>query len=421
MDDKRILMKRKFIVSSHFLLIIFYVLLVFCCPAVWASESYEGNSTLQATSILPQKILNSKYYRIDEPVHNDGFTNTYRVYSNSGNYKVHTNIGLFKLLLEIEAIEAMKKVEESDVFVESLKESGAATVEGVKNLVNDPEQTFQNAATGLNALLGRAHESLFQSSPGESEDSRVEQTIGFSHSKRQIAYRYHVDVYSQNSRLQDNLDRIAWAEYAGGLSLGALTMPVGGLAGATLTVSGTTRILGEAIATSSPAELKLRNRNAMEQMRINPNLADIFIENPHYTPLQQTAFVMALDRIKTAKNRSLPLHIACYAANQESATLMTSIMLMLGGYHKNIEPIVQFESLARIFYAVDKQGQAIIALPADYITWNSRLAEGAKSFSGKPGNLLITGLFSERARNELQGLGWTIEEKVARKIGFKYQ
>ncbi|MBM9513967.1 hypothetical protein [Desulfogranum marinum] len=226
--------------NKHSRTILFLVLLTaifFFSQPAFGGSTYESGVTLKASLVLPQEVLNSKNYSILEKVKNDGFTNTYSVRSNSGNYTVRSNIGLFKLLLEIEAIEAMKKVEQSDVFVNSLKASGDATVEGIKDLVTDPGNPLQHAATGLNSLLGRTEESLFHSTPGDTEDSRVEQTIGFSQAKREIGYRYHVDVYSRNHLLQENLDRIAWADYAGSITLGAATMPIGGLAGGTLTVS----------------------------------------------------------------------------------------------------------------------------------------------------------------------------------------
>lgn len=403
-----------------FLLMLSTGILLFALPAS-GSGSYEAAATLRASQVLPQEVVHSKSYSIEEKVENDGFTNTYTVSSNNGKYTVRSNIGLFKLLLEIEAIEAMQRVEQSDVFVNSLKASGDATVEGIKKLVTDPGTTLQHAATGLSSLFGRAEESLLHSTPGDTEDSRVEQTIGFSQAKREIAYRYHVDVYSRNQLLQQNLDRIAWADYAGGITLGAATMPIGGLAGGTLTVSGTARILGEAVATSPPAELKRQNRKRLDRLHIDPALANLFIENPHYSPLQQTAFVMALEKIQAKRNVALPLHVAVHASNPESTSIMTSLMLMLSGYDKNITPVVEFRSVGRIFCGVNEKGTMIVTLPADHVTWNRRLAGGVASIGNHPGELWITGTFSDLAKENLQKNHWTLEEKVAGRIGFEYK
>lgn len=415
-------MNKKKYVYILFLFVALLLPLVLCSHSAFGKEPYEGRVELKASSILPSHILNNNYYSIKERVENDGFTNTYTVLSRNGKFKALSNIDLFKLLGEIEAIEAMNEIEESDVFIKSFKESGAATVEGIKNLVNDPGATLDSAATGLSSLFSRAEESIFQSSPGETEDSRIEQTIGFSHSKRQVAYRYHVDVYSQNQLLQEHLDRIAWAEYAGGITLGVATMPVGGLAGATLTVSGTARLLGEVIATTPPAELKLQNRQKLERMGIVKGLIDLFIENPHFSPLQQTAFIMALEETRVNENKSLPLEIALRAANHHTAAVITTTMIMLAGYDKHVTPLVGFKRVAGLFCAVNKNREVIVMLPADHITWNKRLADGAASFYNK-GNRFVElwamGTISPLAQKELKSLGWKVEENVEQKISSK--
>ncbi len=405
-----------------FFLPISIILLFFSVLPIGAAELPEGTVTLKASSVLPKEILSSKLYSIEETVTNDGFTNTYRVNSATNSFQASSNIGLYKLLLEIEAIEIMKTVEKSDVFVNALKESGVATVGGLKNLFTDPLNTLENAASGIGSLFSRAEESIFNSSPGESEDSRIEQTIGFSNAKREVAFRYKVDVYSQNTILQEHLNNLAWAEYAGGLTLSVATMPIGGVAGATLSVSGTARLLGEVIATTPPAELKLQNRQKLRDMGIDEDLSDLFIENPHFSPLQQTAFVMTLEKIKTAQNRSLPLQAALQVNNRDMARYMTTIMAMFSGYNSKITHIARFKTVARVFGAIDKEGKMIIMLPADYVTWNQRLVKGigqSKENTNNAAEIWLTGTASPMAEKNIKAAGWKLEQRVAEKIGFK--
>ncbi|MBM9513966.1 hypothetical protein [Desulfogranum marinum] len=186
-------------------------------------------------------------------------------------------------------------------------------------------------------------------------------------------------------------------------------------------VSGTARILGEAIATSPPAELKVQNRKRLDRLHIDPTLVNLFIENPHYSPLQQTAFAMALEKIQAKRNIALPLHVATRASDPESTSIMTSIMLMLSGYDKHVSSLVEFKTAGRIFGGVNEKGGLIVTLPADHVTWNRRLAEGAAGFGNYPVELWITGTFSSLAREHLKKYGWTLEEKVAGRIGFKYK
>lgn len=388
----------------------------------FAAEQYEKEVDLRASSFLPENLLKSDLYKIEETVKNDGFINTYVLQAGTDSYQTSSNIGLLKLLGEIEAIVAMQKVQESDAFINSLKESGVATVEGLKNLFSDPGDTIEKAASGINSLFSRAEESIFNSSPGASEDSRIAQTVGFSSAKREVAFRYKVDVYSANPLLQEHLDRIAWAEYAGGLTLGVATMPIGGAVGVTLSVSGTARLLGEIIATTPPAELKLENRKKLGALGIDADLADLFIENPHFSPLQQTVFVMALEKNQTAENKSFPLQVALQVNDRDMARYMTAIMSMFAGYQNKINTIVKYTKVARVFGGVDDKGKVIVMLPADYITWNARIDKGLGSIKIEGTNkfeLWTIGSVSELAKKSISAAGWHVEEDVETKIGFK--
>ena len=60
------------------------------------------------------------------------------------------------------------------------------------------------------------------------EGSRMQQLIGFSDEKRKVAISLDVDPYSTNTVLQHELDGIAWASFAGGMTVQFATMPIGG-------------------------------------------------------------------------------------------------------------------------------------------------------------------------------------------------
>ena len=190
---------------------------LYCCTAAHAVEGYEPQQDLKASGVLPKSFFESDLYKVDQKVKNDGLMNTYTVTSKHGNFEVISTVALYKLIVEIQAIDAMKKVQESDTYTKSLKKSGADTAEGVKHLFTDPLGSAESAGKGLTSIFSRAGEAI-KSSPGDTEDSRAEQLIGFSKSKREIAHKYHVDVYSTNKVLQDELNSLAWADYGGGIT-----------------------------------------------------------------------------------------------------------------------------------------------------------------------------------------------------------
>src|SRR5215468_77 len=101
-----------------------------------------------------------------------------------------------------------------------------------KNLVTHPVESVSGAASGLGAAFRTATASLTGPKRSEAEESRVKDMIGFAKMKRDYAYHFGVDVYADNKVLQDRLDDITWAGYAGSMTLSAALAAVPGGAGA---------------------------------------------------------------------------------------------------------------------------------------------------------------------------------------------
>jgi hypothetical protein len=99
-------------------------------------------------------------------------------------------------------------------------------MQSAMSLVTSPVQTLSGAARGVGAAFERVDESLFGAARSQSEDSRIKDAIGFSATKRQYAYEFDVDVYSDNQKLQDMLNKISWAGYAGSLTWSAMMAAV---------------------------------------------------------------------------------------------------------------------------------------------------------------------------------------------------
>ncbi len=227
------------------------------------------------------------------------------------------------LVREIEAIAAMKKIKTDDIAIESLKQSGKNTVTGVKNLVSDPMGTFESAASGVGSLFSRAVGTVGKRETTGAEDNKAEQLIGFSKSKGQIASKFGVNMYSRNKVLQTELDRLAWADYLGGISVGVATSAVPGVGGLVLTTSGTARLLNEAINTTPASELWLQNKNKLLGMGMNEDTIELFLNNPQFSPALQTVMVAALDSMKGVDNRELYLKVALQAGDPVMARIIT--------------------------------------------------------------------------------------------------
>jgi hypothetical protein len=384
---------------------------------------FEKPGMLKAQSFLKPEIIKGEHYKVEEEVQNDGLLNHYSVNSSFGNFQVTSTSSLRILVREIEAIAEMKKIKTDDTAIESLKQSGKNTVAGVKNLVTDPLGTFESATAGVGSLFNRAMGTVGKRETTGAEDNKVAQLIGFSKSKGQIATKFGVNMYSRNKVLQAELDRLAWADYLGGVGVGVATAAVPGVGGVFLTASGTARLLNETINTTPATELWLQNKTKLLGMGMNEDTVELFLNNPAFSPALQTVMVAALDFMQGVDNRELYLKVALQASDPVMAKIITQSAVMTAGYHKHISPLKRLAPIARLARAEKKDGTIVVVLPGDHIIWSEKVAgltgslmEKEKISKGTGLEVWVSGDFSTKARSKLEGMGWKVHTKVRSKL-----
>jgi len=393
----------------------FIIGLVLLAYPVSAQSVFETPPVLQAQSLLKPEILKGKHHTVASRVKNDGMFNHYTVESSFGSFKAHSNRSLEQLVHEINVIAIMKQVETEDTAVSSIKKSGENVATGLKNLVSDPEGALKSAASGVNSLFNRAKETIGNRETTDAEDSKFEQLIGLSKSKGMIANKYGVNVYSGNKKLQEELNRLGRADYFGGLGVGVASSLVPGVGGMVLSVSGTARLLKEAINTTPASELWLQNKNKLLEMKIDADTVQLFLNNPVFSPDLQTVLTAALESLKGVANRELCIKVALQAGDPDMARTITEIAVMSAGYHKNVAPLERFAPLARITRASRADGTVVVLLPTDYLIWSKRIADVSKSLydNKEPSEkasleLWTLGALSQRAQSEMQAMGWKL-------------
>ena len=408
--------------STHIICFFLMGLIQIMSPQYLLAD-FEKPGALKAQSFLEPQLLKGEHYTVNEEVKNDGLLNHYTVKSSYGDFKVSSTSSLQLLVGEIKAIAEMKKIETNDTAIESLKQSGKNTVTGLENMVKDPKGTFESAAAGVGGLFNRAKGTVGKREATEAEDNKMAQLLGFSKSKGKIATQFGVNMYSRNEVLQTELDRLAWADYLGGLGVGMATSVVPGVGGVLLTTSGTARLLNEAINTTPASELWLQNKNKLLGMGMNEDTIELFLNNPHFSPALLTVMVTALDSLKGVDNRELYLKVALQAGTPDMAKIVTEATVLTAGYHKNIGPLKHLTPIARLARAEKDDGTIVITLPGDHIIWSEMVADVTGSLAKKAHNAKGTGLeiwipgdFSPMARGKLEEMGWKIHVKARNQL-----
>lgn len=372
---------------------------------------------LRASAILPPDLVRGPHHQVDQDVLGDGYLNHYRIASPLGQFSAVSTAMLRIRVLEINEIAAMGQVQTSSEFAASFEASARRNIQGIESLVTNPADTIQGAVSGVARLFGRANESLFGSTRSQAEGARWQDVVGYAKTKREVAHQFGVDVYSRNAVLQEHLGKIAQANYWGGLSMGVVTAAVPGAAGAFLSVTGTSRLLNDVIATTPPTDLRQMNRQKLGAMQVAPTVAELFIDNPVFSPREQTLLVGALEEMRGTADRGAFVRAAVPTQDPDLAFFHQRRAEMYAGHVRNVGPIDRFLQVGH--FTVGRSGRAmVVCAPVDHVLWTEALARVVDAFDRRARelrlgekHLWLTGTASARAREQLRQQGWTLHEQ----------
>jgi len=388
--------------------------------AVQPGQPYETPPTFKASAVLPRQLLAGPSYRIDETVRNDGYLNTYVVHSRFGEFTAESTALLHTRIAEIAAMERMEQVAGSSAFGSSLADKGRQTVQGAVNLVTDPLNTLGGALSGVGKMFARAHENLVESNPSQYEDSRLRNVIGFSQTKRDYAKEFGVDPYSTNPVLQQKLDALSEAGYAGSITGSALQALIPGGVGIAVSGVSSTALLGSIDLSLPPADLRKANRDALVKAGVPESLARLFINNAQFTPTQQSLLVRALTSLDGTGGLDAFVEFAAGTEDQDLALFRQRMAQMFAGYAAKVSPLKRFVPLGRFVGALRGNGGLVLAFPLDYLVCtraNADVIEGidaaARALPAGNVELWLTGKASPGTKKLLKRLGWTLREDSA--------
>src|SRR6266404_5442828 len=232
-----------------------------------AEAAFEELPVLNASEILRPEFLAGPHHKVREPVPTYFGANQFTIDSDFGVFEANGNEMLVRRINEINAIAQLTDVSRTDEYKNALVAAAKSPVAAAKNMVNDPVNTIANVPKGIMKFMSRAGESVKnigkKTESSAAEGSKMQQLIGFSDAKRKVAIKLGVDPYSTNTVLQHELDGIAWASFAGGATFSLATLPIGGGAGAALTVTNVTSSFDEMLREKSPTDLKIINRTTL--------------------------------------------------------------------------------------------------------------------------------------------------------------
>lgn len=339
---------------------------------------FEAPPVLDARVILRSEFDQGYNFSVRPPVPTSKGLNHFTIdTADSGVNLAEGNTALIQRIAEIQAIAKLREVSRSESYKQALQRAAKSPLTLAQNLVEHPVGTVGEMGKGLWKSVNSIGQSVKEVGQGRKqskyEDSTMEDIIGFSKAKRGIALGLGVDPYSTNPELQKELKSIAWAAYAGQMTLTGALLPVGGAVGLTLRSVNTGSQTYAALRDLSPADLRLRNLKILLAMGVDRAQANAFLNNPSLSPLHQTVIVDSLEQLRGASGRAVFIRLAAAASSETDAIRYTRQAQLLAAINRS-QPIAGVFNYRRVPLAMNRLGALIIPLEWDYAAWTKESA-----------------------------------------------
>ena len=387
-----------------------------------AQAPYEPAPQLKAGDVLPGVPLKTNEYDIATPVTVSSGLNQFSISSIYGPYAVSGNDMVRDRVSEIRAIAILKNIQGTEAYKTGLENAGKGMLNNMKTLVTQPLETLSGIPVGVGRFFSNSYRAIKDPKKSKYEDSTVKQMVGYSKAKRALAFQVGVDPYSSNEQLQEVLGDVAWAQFAGGMTVGVVTAVIPAGIGTAVNLTNTSVEVSQMIQNESPENLRTINGNKLKALGASKKQIDAFLGNPWYSPTRQTILTDALNGLQDVKNIALYVTWAADAVSEEQAYFIQKSAVLLRLYHANKKPLNELYLAGALPVAETREGELVLALAADYLFWGEKTALTAEAvredlpakFKGAKMTLLVSGTTSPALKQGMKGLNTeVIEDGIA--------
>lgn len=320
---------------------------------------------------------------------------------------------------ELQALAALSHMNESEVYLGAAAKAGIAPLQFAGNLILNPIGTIGQTLSGVGTAFTRAAQA--GEDPGSARDRYIgDSALGVSSAKRQIAARLGVDPFTDFKPLADKLDEIARVTVAGSFTISAAFMAIPGGAGMAVSASRSAHDIGQLIADKTPVEVRKINSAKLAEMGVQNSIANAFLNNRTFTPLDHTVIVDALAKMRGVKNRHLFLQRASDIVGRDMVFFLRKRAELIAEYHNSVEPFTEFVSASGVPMSVTRSRRVVIILPLDGLSWTETTQRAVRAISRdlKTRNLdrdvevRLTNATTENVRRGLRAQKWKLVEQA---------
>ncbi len=353
--------------------------------------AFETAGMFRASDILPPPLLAGSHHRVRDYAEADGYLIHFTVDSDFGVYPCAGASELRRRIAEIDAIGELVTVSKGDLFAEGLRESVETPIEAVKNIAENPRGAirqvphsvghfFSKVGSGIGNAARKAGNKKSGEAPPDPEQFRrgggqtIRSAAGFDKAKLECARQLGVDPYTDNARLQEEMEKVAWAFFAGGLPLRVGVSLAAG--GASRAISATEFVgLPDDLYQTTPAELDYQDRNALKDIGIPAARIDALFENavlPRSVRHPMVGFLAECDA--PGRGEFVEQIIACDSVWR--AHFLNEALKILRWRHRQ-DAYSGWSVHDRLVVGITRDGAVEIPAPVDYLLWTAEVAEFA--------------------------------------------
>jgi hypothetical protein len=335
-------------------------------------------------------------------------------------FEIDTDFGTFNAIgvpqakqriVEIEAIRKLVDTSKGDLFAEGVKRSIEQPIDAVKNIVTNPVKSVKQAPKTVGHFFSKLGGSIergarkMNESANSNEDPDVaaremgagigtaaKNAAGFDKAKLDTAKQLGVDPYSDNTRLQEEMEKVTWAFFAGGLPLriGAAVASAGVAVAATNMVG-----IPEDTYALTQSELALRDAQTLKSIGTSE--------------AGRHRIATLLAALPNAMGRASIVGLANACETSEQADFLIGALAILAEQQRSgAANYTSVSVLGRLPAATTASGEVQVPAPVDHVTWTEDVAGFAKreDLVAASRTLVHTGTLSPAAAAGIAAAGW---------------
>lgn len=394
------------------------------CAVAQAPAAFEAGVVLDSKELVSEELMRGPCHRVREQAVTDGFIAHFEIDSDFGTFSATGVPQVRQRIAEIEAIRKLVETSKGDLFAEGLKRSIEQPIDAVKNIVTHPVDSIKRTPKtvghffskvggsierGVNKVTDRGDDEGQGPSAGEVGSgigNAAKNAAGFDKAKLDTAKQLGVDPYSDNVRLQKEMDKVTWAFFAGGLPLriGAAVASAGVAVAATEMIG-----IPEETYALTQSELALRDANSLTAMGLREADIQAFQIQPNLSTSRRHRIVKSLEAMPAAAGRGRIILLANSCATPEQADFLVAALGILESRQRSgAANYSDLHVFGRLPGATTATGTLEVPAAVDHVTWTEQVSGFAQrnDLGDNPRVLVHTGSISPAAAAGLANNRW---------------